>query len=100
MLYGRSEFDRQETLVLHVHTGINEKKCIPSLIVTDISRKNPEVGTVVPKDAISRVGAFLLNDSKLCAICMCKSRCKCNPVCKGKRCSYIYLITIAKKRLL
>jgi hypothetical protein len=58
MLYGRSEFDRQETLVLHVHTGINGKKCIPSLIVTDILRKNPEVGTVVPKDAISHVGVF------------------------------------------
>jgi hypothetical protein len=36
--------------------------------VTDILRKNPEVGTVVPKDATSRVGVFLLNNSGLCAI--------------------------------
>jgi hypothetical protein len=55
-------FGHKETIVLHVRNGMNRKKCIPSPIVTDSSRKNPEVGTVVPKNAISHVGVFLLNE--------------------------------------
>ncbi len=54
--------DIKKTIVLHVRNGMNGKKCIPSPIVADSSRKNPEVGTVVPKNAISRVGVFLLNE--------------------------------------
>ncbi len=42
-------FGHKETIVLHVRNGMNKKKCILSPIVTDSSRKNPEVGTVVPK---------------------------------------------------
>jgi hypothetical protein len=64
--------------------------------VTDILRKNPEVGTVVPKDATSRVGVFLLNNSGLCAIPSAST----THGAKEKRCSYVYLITIARKRLL
>ncbi len=61
-------FGHKEAIILHVRNGINEKKCIPSPIVTDSSHKNSEVGTVVPKNAISYVGVFLLNNSGLCAI--------------------------------
>ncbi len=32
--------------------------------MTDISRKNPEVGTVVSENAISHVGVFLLNEMR------------------------------------
>jgi hypothetical protein len=77
-------FGHKEAIVSHVRNGINEKKCIPRPIVADSSHKNPEVGTVVPKSAISYVGVFLLNNSELCAISMCKSPCKYNPLCKGK----------------
>ena len=42
-------FGHEEAIILHVRNGIDEKKCIPSPIVTDSSRKNPGVGTVVPK---------------------------------------------------
>ena len=54
---------------------------------------------MVPKNAISHVGVFLLNDSGLCAISMCKSRCEHHPLCKEKGCSYIYLIVSAKMKV-
>jgi hypothetical protein len=77
-------FGHKEAIILHVRNGIYEKKCIFSPIVTDSSHKNSEVGTVVPKNAVPYVRVFLLNDSELCAISMCKSPCKYNPLCKGK----------------
>jgi len=46
------------------------------VIVANCLHENPEVGTMVSKNAISHVGIFLLNDSELCAISMCKSQCK------------------------
>jgi hypothetical protein len=70
-------FGHKEAIILHVYCGIDEKKCIPSPIVTDSSHKSSEVGTVVPKNAVSyvgvfflliNVGVFLLNNSELCAI--------------------------------
>ncbi len=51
-------FGHKEAIILHVYCGIDEKKCIPSPIVTDSSHKNSEVGTVVPKNAVSYVGVF------------------------------------------
>ncbi len=54
-------FEHKEAIILHVCNGINEKKCIPSPIVTDSSHKNPEVGTVVPENAMLYLGVFLLN---------------------------------------
>ncbi len=50
---------------LHAHTGINKKKCVLIPIVANCLPENPEVGTMVPKIAISHVGVFLLNDSGL-----------------------------------
>ncbi len=51
-------FGLKEAIILHVRNGIDEKKCIPSPIVTDSSYKNSEVGTVVPKNAVSYVEVF------------------------------------------
>ncbi len=53
-------FHQEKRLVLHVRVGISEKKVYSCSIVTDSLHKNPEVGTMVPKNATSRVGVFLL----------------------------------------
>ena len=47
-------FNRQKSLVFHAHTDINEKK----VIVANCLHENPEVGTMVSKNAISHVGIF------------------------------------------
>ncbi len=84
-------FHQEKRLVLHVRVGISQKNVYLCLIVTDSLHKNPEVGTMVPKNAISRVGVFLLDDSELCAISMCKSQCEHSPLCKGK-CGFISIL--------
>ncbi len=54
-------FGHKEAIILHVRHGMYETKCISSPIVTDSLHKNPEVGTVVPENAVLNLGAFLLN---------------------------------------
>ncbi len=61
-------------------------------IVANCLQENPEVGTMVPKNAVSHVGVFFLNDSELCAISMCKSQCKHNPLCNGKKGVLIFIL--------
>ncbi len=56
----RMIFHQEKRLVLHVRAGISEKNVCSCSIVTDSLHKNPEVGTMVPKNVISRVGVFLL----------------------------------------
>ncbi len=74
----------QETFSFTCLYWYKREKCILGPIVTDSLHKNPGVGTMVPKNAISHVGVFFLIDSELCAISMCKSQCKHNSLCKGK----------------
>ena len=61
--------------------------------------ENPEVGTMVPENAISHVGVFLLNDSELCVISMCNPSAHTTRCVREKVCSYIYLIAIAKMKV-
>ncbi len=51
-------FDCQRSLDSPTHTGINEKKYITIPIVADSLHENPEVGTMVPKNAMSHVRVF------------------------------------------
>jgi len=82
-------FGHKEAMILHVRNGINEKKCIFSPIVTDSLYKNPEVGTVVPKNAVLNLGAFFIEqNNELCAIHCANTA----HGAKEKRCSYIYTI--------
>jgi len=88
-------FGHKEAIILHVRNGIDEKKRIPSPIVTDSSHKNSEVGTVVPKNAVPYVGVFLLNNGELCAIHSAST----THGAKEKRCSYIYTVICAKDKV-